>query len=91
MTRPVNGHSNLLRNMASAKSRGHNRKTEEAASPKLMVQHIAYKLRRDNANTVPISSPRVAPEVSLATSFVIFPPVQNFKVKVTLDFKEPDI
>ena len=30
MTRPVSGHSNWLRNMASAKSRGHNRKTEEA-------------------------------------------------------------
>ena len=28
MTRPVNGHSNSLRNMASAKSRGHNRKAE---------------------------------------------------------------
>ena len=29
MTRPVNEHSNLLRNMASAKSRGDNRKAEE--------------------------------------------------------------
>eukprot|EP00613_Pedinella_sp_CCMP2098_P055936 CAMPEP_0171850232 /NCGR_PEP_ID=MMETSP0992-20121227/20182_1 /TAXON_ID=483369 /ORGANISM="non described non described, Strain CCMP2098" /LENGTH=32 /DNA_ID= /DNA_START= /DNA_END= /DNA_ORIENTATION= len=28
MTRPVNGHSNSLKNMASAKSRGHNRKAE---------------------------------------------------------------
>mmetsp|Transcript_42794 Transcript_42794/g.72859 ORF Transcript_42794/g.72859 Transcript_42794/m.72859 type:complete len:208 (-) Transcript_42794:1392-2015(-) len=63
MTRPVSWHSDSLRNMVRAKRRGNNRKAEEAASPKLMVQHTAHEFRRDNANIVPIQSETVLTRV----------------------------
>ena len=71
MTRPVNGHSNSLRNMASAESRGHNRKAEEhrgeSSQWSLLTRFTASTGRRG-----PLESCGSAPPDKFEYSVIVF-------------------